>query len=216
MNSQIEENYLKAIYKLVEKKDGLAGNTAIAQILNINPASVSEMLKRLHDKGYIIYKKQKGASLTDIGKRLAVKIIRKHRLWEVFLVEKMNFAWDEVHEVAEQLEHIQSEKLISCLDKMLEYPKTCPHGDPIPDSKGNIIKEKTISLQEASLGKSYTVKSFNNTSVEFLHYLDKINLKVGSKLKVLEFEEFDNTRVLALGKEKISISKKVSEAIFVV
>ena len=219
MSTPHEENYLKSIYKLVEKSptaSGLAANTSIANDLGINPASVSDMLKRLHDKGYIVYQKQKGASLTATGKKVAVKIIRKHRLWEVFLVEKMSFAWDEVHEVAEQLEHIQSEQLIERLDKLLGHSKTCPHGDPIPDSKGNIMKPKTILLSETLEGKNYAVKSFKDTSAEFLRYLDRVKLKVGSKISVVEVEEYDGTRVIEVGKDRIAVSKKVAEVIFVV
>jgi DtxR family transcriptional regulator, Mn-dependent transcriptional regulator len=216
MSSPKEENYLKAIYKLAEKNDGIAGNMAISQELQVNPATVSDMLKRLHEKKYIIYQKQKGAILTLEGKDVAVKIIRKHRLWEVFLVDKMKFTWDEVHEVAEQLEHIQSEKLINRLDEILEHPSTCPHGDPIPDSKGNFKKQKTIFLNEGVAGRLYQVNSFSDTSAEFLRFLNKTGIHVNDKIRIESIEEFDKSLMVTLDHITFMLTDMVASLIKVI
>src|SRR5688500_18567354 len=151
MNSFTEENYLKAIFKLLEGDDEAVTTNAIAEKMNTRAASVTDMLKKLSEKKLINYKKYQGVTLTSSGKKIALNIIRKHRLWEVFLVEKLNFKWDEVHDIAEQLEHINSDTLIERIDKFLNYPKFDPHGDPIPDINGKFQSNKSVLVSELKL-----------------------------------------------------------------
>ena len=162
-----EENYLKAIYHLELVSDKGISTNAIAEQLETKASSVSDMVKKLSDKNVLVYKKYKGVKLTDLGKHTAANIVRKHRLWEVFLVEKLNFSWDEVHDVAEQLEHIKSPKLINQIDALLGFPTHDPHGDPIPDKDGNIkIIEKSL-LSTLSINESGICVGVDDSSSEF-------------------------------------------------
>ena len=144
--SQAEENYLKAIYKISRQSGTLVSNNSISVEMNTSAASVTDMINRLSQKELIHYQKRKGVRLTDLGELTAIHLVRKHRLWETFLVEKLNFTWDEVHELAEQLEHIQSRELINRLDEFLDFPKYDPHGDPIPDENGRITERQQVLL----------------------------------------------------------------------
>lgn len=215
MFSQSEENYLKAIYHLSKgKKNGVSTND-IATKLATKPSSVSDMIKKLSEKDLISYKKYYGVNLTDSGKKIACTVIRKHRLWEVFLVEKLNFSWDEVHDVAEQLEHIQSSKLIDELDALLGFPTHDPHGDPIPDKNGNYsIIEKVLlsSLHKDEKGLCVGVK---DSSTEFLKYLDKKGFVIGETIQVVEKEEYDDSFVVLLKNNRVSISYKIANNLFV-
>src|SRR5688572_3663166 len=157
MNSHTEENYLKAIFKLLEKEKGEVSTNAIAEKVNTKAASVTDMLKKLADKKLINYKKYQGVTLTAKGEKIAINIIRKHRLWEVFLVEKLKYKWDEIHDIAEQLEHIQSDSLIDRIDSFLNYPKFDPHGDPIPDLNGNFQQQKSQLLSTITKGNTCIV-----------------------------------------------------------
>ncbi len=168
-----EENYLKTIYHLTTVSDSEVSTNAIAEKMETKASSVTDMLKKLAEKDLVNYKKYQGVSLTDNGKLEAKMIVRKHRLWEVFLVEKLDFSWDEVHDVAEQLEHIKSEKLINKLDDFLGNPTEDPHGDPIPDVHGRIIKIEKQLLSELSENRSGICVGVKDTSSEFLKYLDK-------------------------------------------
>jgi len=210
-----EENYLKAIFNLEEQTEKGVSTNSIAEFMETKASSATDMVKRLSKKQLLEYKPYQGARLTKKGKSHAMRVIRKHRLWESFLVEKLDFSWDEVHEVAEQLEHIKSEKLIAQLDKFLGYPKNDPHGDPIPDEEGNIeiIEKKVLGeLQENEEGICVGV---DDSSSSFLKYLDKLNISLGNKIKVIEKEAFDDSMVLDVEGQIISISSLASRNIYI-
>ena len=218
MNSLAEENYLKAIYKIAVSGDGYITTNDIARKLHTTAASVTDMLKKLAKKKLIKYKKYNGLTLSDSGRRIALSIIRKHRLWEMFLVKVLKFKWDEVHEAAEQLEHIRSEKLIQHIDKLLNYPKFDPHGDPIPDSNGRfkLPKEKSISLSDAKQSASYVMNGVIDHSNSFLQLLDKSGITLGSKIKVKDVQPYDKSlSILLNGKKKLFISNQIAKNILV-
>ena len=173
------------------------------------------MLKKLAEKQLIDYRKYKGVTLTDKGRFTAVDIIRKHRLWEVFLVNKLNFSWDEVHDVAEQLEHIKSPKLINELDAFLDFPTQDPHGDPIPDKDGQIHRTNKIVLSQAAINQSYACVGVMDSSSEFLKYLDKHNIGIGTEIKVLDREEFDQSISIKLKDRTMVMSKAITANIYV-
>ena len=210
-----EENYLKVIYHLSNLSPKGVNTNAIAAMLDTKASSVTDMLKKLSEKDWINYQKYQGVSLTDKGKFNAKIIVRKHRLWEVFLVEKLGFAWDEVHEVAEELEHIQSEKLINQLDQYLNFPSFDPHGDPIPNAKGEIIKIEKQLVSEIQVGKTITCVGVKDTSVDFLQYLNKQNISLGTKMKVLEKEPFDGTLKIEINNSVLVISDKIATNLYV-
>jgi DtxR family Mn-dependent transcriptional regulator len=210
-----EENYLKTIYHLTTATGKDVSTNSIAEMMETKASSVTDMLKKLADKDLVNYKKYQGVSLTDKGKLSAKMIVRKHRLWEVFLVDKLDFNWDEVHDVAEQLEHIKSEKLINKLDDFLGNPTEDPHGDPIPNSQGKIIKiEKQLlsKLQENQTGICVGVK---DTSSEFLKYLDKQEIALGSKIEFLARESFDLSLKIKVDGKELTISNKIASNLFV-
>lgn len=210
-----EENYLKTIYHLTTASDSEVSTNAIAEKMETKASSVTDMLKKLAEKGLVNYKKYQGVSLTGEGKLEAKMIVRKHRLWEVFLVEKLGFSWDEVHDIAEQLEHIKSEKLINKLDDFLDNPTEDPHGDPIPDREGRIIKIEKQLLSELSENQSGICVGVKDTSSEFLKYLDKQEIALGSKIEFLSKESFDlSLRIKVNGKE-LTISNKIASNLFV-
>ncbi len=216
MHSLTEENYLKAIYRLSQKGLDKISTTAVAEEMKINAASVVDMIKKLSDKKMISYDKRKGAKLTVQGNKVALDIIRKHRLWEVFLLEKLGYSWEIVHDIAEQLEHIKHEELADRLDKYLGFPEYDPHGDPIPNAKGEIpIIAKTL-LSEIEEGIICQVAAVKDTSVVFLQYLEQLSIKIGTKIKVLEKIPFDGSMVVQIGKDdKISVSKKFADNLMV-
>ena len=210
-----EENYLKAIYHLSTFDETEVSTNAIAEMMDTKASSVTDMLKKLAEKGLLHYKKYQGVSLTDSGRLKAKMIVRKHRLWEVFLVEKLDFTWDEVHDVAEQLEHIKSEKLINRLDDFLGNPTEDPHGDPIPDIEGQVIKIEKIllsDLEEKQVGICVGVK---DSSSVFLKYLDKQGIALGSRLEVLSKEIFDLSLKIKTDDKEIIISNKIATNLFV-
>lgn len=210
-----EENYIKVIYHLSLVSPSGVNTNAIAGMLNTKASSVTEMLKKLSDKELLIYQKYQGVNLTEKGLLSAKMIVRKHRLWEVFLVEKLNFSWDEVHEIAEELEHIKSEKLINKLDEFLDFPAFDPHGDPIPDENGAIKKVEKLLLSEAKLNIDYQCVGVKDTSVAFLQYLDKQKISLGSKIKIVSREDFDASQTIQLGEKTLVISNKIAENIFI-
>ncbi len=210
-----EENYLKVIYHLSNLSPKGVNTNAIAAMLDTKASSVTDMLKKLSEKDWINYQKYQGVSLTDKGKLNAKIIVRKHRLWEVFLVEKLGFAWDEVHEVAEELEHIKSEKLINQLDQFLNFPSFDPHGDPIPNAKGEIIKIEKQLISEIEVGRTITCVGVKDTSVDFLQYLNKQNISLGTKIKVLEKEPFDGTLKIEINNSVLVISDKIATNLYV-
>jgi len=215
--SYTEENYLKAIYKLSEAEPGVEVSTnRIAEVLRTRAASVTDMLRRLGEKGLLHYQRYRGVSLTHEGRRLALLTIRKHRLWEVFLVQTLGFNWDEVHEVAEEMEHLQSPLLIRRLDEFLNFPQFDPHGDPIPAEDGAILRPRHRLVADLQSGDAGTVVAVKNTSAPFLQYLDKVGLSLGAQLEVLDKISFDNSLEIKVNNHNIAlISAEVSRNIFI-
>ncbi|TDQ18978.1 DtxR family iron (metal) dependent repressor [Algoriphagus boseongensis] len=212
-----EENYLKAIYHLSDGGKKSVSTNDIASEMKTKPASVSDMLRKLGEKEVIEYRKYYGLQITDSGKRYALQTIRKHRLWEVFLVDKLNFAWDEVHEVAEQLEHIQSPLLIQRLDAFLNYPKFDPHGDPIPDEFGDVRSRPRVQLNEMEINQTGQIVAVEDSSAAFLRYLDKVGAYIGARIKVLDKVEFDGSiEILVDQKKTIFMSKDVASNILII
>ena len=216
MLSQTEENYLKAIFKIGEKNPGSVTTNAIAASMETKAASVTDMLKRLSDKALINYEKYKGVQLTAKGEKVAKNLIRKHRLWEVFLVEKLHFNWDQVHEIAEQLEHIHSPDLTNKLEDFLGYPKYDPHGDPIPDQNGNIVYPSEKSLSDLDDGEKGILVGVKDSSPQFLQYLDKINISLGSLIKVKVKYEYDGSReVIIDDKKEFMVTEQVAKNLYI-
>ncbi|MEJ7780231.1 MAG: metal-dependent transcriptional regulator [Daejeonella sp.] len=217
MNSFTEENYLKAIYHLSEGNNAVVSTNGIAEVTNTKAASVTDMLKKLADKKLINYIKYRGVTLTDTGLNAAVHIIRKHRLWEVFLVENLGFKWDEVHDIAEELEHINSTMLIDRLDDFLGKPAADPHGDPIPDRTGNFKHKKHVKVSDMKLGQAGTISGVNEHSSVFLKHLEKLGLTLGTKIMITELIEFDGSIMLSLdSKNERTISREVAKNILVI
>ena len=209
-----EENYLKAIYHLEIDVDKGVSTNAIAKKLDTKASSVTDMIKKLSEKELIVYKKYQGVTLTSFGKKTAVNIVRKHRLWEVFLVKKLNFSWDEVHDIAEQLEHIKSSKLIQQLDSFLGFPTHDPHGDPIPDKEGNLnVIEKRL-LSTLLKNESGICVGVNDSSSDFLKFLDKKGITLGKLITVLEKEDFDDSLLIQIDQKKLSISNKIANNLY--
>ncbi len=214
--SVTEENYLKAIFSTTHLAAGRVGNQQIAEKLTINPASVTEMLRKLDEKKLIEYTRTDGAKLTREGLKAALKVIRKHRLWETFLVGHLNFKWDEVHEVAEQLEHIQSDKLLDELATFLGNPEFDPHGDPIPDKNGKMPIIKSKILAEAGIGKKLKVVKVGDNTASFLKYLDKQGIALADTIIVKEIQDFDKSILVELkGKKEIYLSAEAAKKIMV-
>ena len=210
-----EENYLKTIYHLTTILDSEVSTNAIAEKMETKASSVTDMLKKLADKNLVNYKKYQGVSLTNSGKLSAKMIVRKHRLWEVFLVEKLAFSWDEVHDIAEQLEHIKSEKLIAKLDDFLGNPTEDPHGDPIPNADGQIVSVEKQLLSELQVGQSGICVGVKDTSSEFLKYLDKQEIALGSKIEILSKEIFDLSLKIKVDIKELTISNKIASNLFI-
>ncbi|NRB46367.1 MAG: metal-dependent transcriptional regulator [Saprospiraceae bacterium] len=214
--SQTEENYLKAIYKIQERASKPASTNAIAAAMSTSAASVTDMIKRLSEKDLVNYERYRGVTMTKDGQRIATTLIRKHRLWEVFLVEKLDFSWDEVHDIAEQLEHIQSAELIERLDEYLEFPRFDPHGDPIPDADGVFTHRKQVLLGEMSANEVGVIVGVQDHTSDFLQYLDRMELTLGTEIKLLEKYAYDDSVKILLSNDKeIVISKKVSQHLFI-
>ena len=210
MNSQSEEDYLKALYHLEMEFDSVSTNS-IADYLDMKPSSVTDMLKKLAEKKFINYQKYKGTSLTKKGKLIALSIIRKHRLWETFLVDKLGFGWDQVHIIAEQLEHIKSEELIENLDNFLGNPKYDPHGDPIPNKDGEIEKMNQKLLVELKASQKGIITGVKKGTASLLNYLDKEKIKLGDFIEVIEIVEFDGTYIVEINKRKLTFSEKICQ-----
>ncbi|UOQ68274.1 metal-dependent transcriptional regulator [Hymenobacter volaticus] len=217
MPSFTEENYLKAIYKLAEASPGSEVSTnGIAEALQTRAASVTDMLRRLGEKGLLHYQRYRGVSLTPEGRQLALLTIRKHRLWEVFLVQKLGFNWDEVHDVAEQMEHIHSPLLVRRLDEFLGFPRLDPHGDPIPTEDGAVLRPRNRLVADLAPGDHGRLMAVKNTSPAFLQYLDKVGLKLGSDIEVLDKIEFDNSLEIKINSTTIlMLSPEVGRNLFV-
>ena len=218
MVSFTEENYLKAIYHLSnQKNDELVSTNELAEVTQTRAASVTDMLKKLADKRYIDYKKYQGVKLTEKGNRIALNIIRNHRLWEVFLVKKLGFNWDEIHDLAEELEHVKSTELTARLDNFLENPKFDPHGDPIPDEEGNVPETKSFKLSDVEINRSVVIMGVSEDSAHFLQHLDRLGFKLGLRFIVKEISEFDKSIELKLEEGNIlRISAEVANNIQVI
>lgn len=216
--SQTEENYLKTIYQLTEDESETNHITTnqIASDQDTSAASVTDMLKRLAEKSLINYEKYKGVELTEDGDQIAKALIRKHRLWEYFLVEKLAFEWDEVHEIAEELEHIKSDALTDRLDNFLGRPKYDPHGDPIPDEKGDYAYRTDSLLHDFNPGQEGIIVGVKNSDARFLQLLDASNLSLGTKINVLERFEFDQSLSIQINDETLrNVSQEVSRNLYV-
>lgn len=209
-----EENYLKAIYHLGKQGTVAVSTNAIAEQMETKASSVTDMLKKLSDKHLANYVKYQGVSLTEKGRLAAALVVRKHRLWEVFLVEKLNFSWDEVHDIAEQLEHIKSLKLVDELDAFLGCPTHDPHGDPIPDKDGNYTPIKSVSILEVPSGAQGILAFVKDSSDSFLKYLNKNNLSLGDTIKVLDIEPFDNSLTIETETKTMTISSEVAQNLY--
>jgi len=214
MQSFTEENYLKIIYHLAEKTNNVQTN-AIAEQIQTKPASVTDMIKKLAEKDLVDYVKYQGVTLTEKGKQAAIDIVRKHRLWEVFLVNKLNFKWDEVHDVAEELEHIKSVDLIERLDEFLDFPKSDPHGDPIPDKYGRFAKTQFIKLTELKIGDGGTITGVSQHSSAFLKHLEKLGLTLGKQIQISDVTDFDGSVEILLNNKQINISREVAKHILI-
>ena len=213
--NHFEENYLKALYKLQRKDIKKVNNIALAKHLELNPATVLEMVRKMADRGLVEILPDKAIQLTQQGEKKALLVIRKHRLWEVFLVEKLDYSWSEVHDLAEQLEHIQSEDLTNRLEAFLEFPAADPHGDPIPDKNGKLRTASAINLLEGKAGKTYVVKSFAETADVFLDYLAKLSIRPGTRVQVMEWNLYDNSCSVKINDSSVQLSDKVAGNILV-
>ena len=208
--SQTEENYLKAVYKIAESDQGSVSTNAIAKMMSTSAASVTDMIKRLSDKGYVHYKKYYGVELTTLGKTSATVLIRKHRLWETFLVSQLNFSWEEVHDIAEQLEHIQSTKLIERLDEYLGFPKFDPHGDPIPNTEGKFTLRSQTTLAEMNIGEQGQVIGVKIHDTPFLQHLNQIGIQINTPLRIVSKQEYDQSTTVLVRDTEVLLSEKVA------
>ncbi len=213
--STSEENYIKAIFHL-QRQDGIVSTNELANELKTKPASVTDMMKKLKAKKLLHYQPYQGFRLSSEGSKVALGIIRRHRLWEYFLAEKLKFSWDEVHEVAEDLEHVSNKKLIDKLDEFLGFPRVDPHGDPIPDANGKIEMTKKICLTDLPLNVIAVVSNVSDQSSEILELLEHKKIAIGTKLEIKKRFEFDQSLELKIGRQPaFTISKQLAENIFV-
>ena len=214
MISLSEENYLKAIFHLADKENTVTINE-ISKFLDVKMPSVNNMMKKFADRNWVVYESYKPLKITDSGKKQAALIVRKHRLTEMFLVEKMNFGWENVHEIAEQLEHIHSETFFDKMDEILNYPKFDPHGEPIPDKEGNIIAQDLKKLSECSIGQKVIFTAVTITDDDFLTFLNIKNLELGKEIEILEIEKFDKSMTVMISDTSTILSKIVCDKILV-
>ncbi|MDB5125426.1 MAG: ideR [Mucilaginibacter sp.] len=215
MNTLAEENYLKSIYHLALSNENVSTNQ-LAALLKTKASSVTDMLKKLADKELINYTPYQGVNLTVAGEKIAVNIIRKHRLWEYFLVEKLSFKWDQVHDMAEEMEHISSNELINRLDKFMGFPKYDPHGDPIPDCNGLVKTHDLKPVSSITPNQSGTICGVRDHSTLFLQYLEKQSLTIGKTVEVVEIIEFDHSMILQMEGKRIQISREVANNLLIV
>jgi DtxR family transcriptional regulator, Mn-dependent transcriptional regulator len=216
MLSQTEENYLKCIYKLQQETASAALTNHISAAMRTTAGTVTDMIRRLSEKNLIHYEKYKGVTLTDLGTLQATRLVRKHRLWEVFLHDKLGFAWHEVHDIAEELEHCSSEALVERLDHFLGRPQFDPHGDPIPDAQGHVRERKQVPLADALEGKPYVVTGVQEHSPDFLQYLEAAGLRLGAEIKIGQTIPYDQSREVQIqDRSAIMVSEKVCRNLFV-
>jgi DtxR family Mn-dependent transcriptional regulator len=217
MNTFSEENYLKSIFRLSQMTDVKKISTSgIAESLGNNPASVVDMIRKLSDKQLIEYDKKKGVKLTPQGQKDAIQIVRRHRLWEVFLLEKLGYRWDEIHDIAEELEHIKHHDLADRLESFLQYPEYDPHGDPIPKANGKMAKSYSASLADGKVGNTYRVAAVRDTSSSFLQYLHKLEISIGTQIRLIEQITFDQSLIISINNaEPTTVSSKFGENILI-
>lgn len=216
VQSHSEENYLKAIFELSDFGKNPVSTTALAKALEAKAPSVTEMVKKLSEKGLALYEKYQGCILTEAGNAMALQVIRKHRLWEVFLVKKLGMGWDEVHQIAEQLEHIQSETLIDRLEVYLGFPKYDPHGEPIPDKYGQLEQIDLLRLCDLKVNSFATVKSVADDSEDFLRFLDEEGIVLGSVIHILRLNTHDGSLKIRVNNQRsLNISRHTAEKILV-
>ena len=215
MLSIAEENYLKALLRISTEENGEAGTNSLATRLQVKPATVTDMLKKLREKSLVDYKRYGKIRLTNQGRIKATEILRKHRLWETFLYEKLDFTWDEVHEVAEQLEHIQSEKLIDSLDAFLGHPEYDPHGDHIPSAGGMYKPEKRLLLSALKEGQQCQMAAVKNNDPEFLQHISELGFGIQATIKLVKRMHFDESLNVLVNGAEVHISKKIADHIFV-
>lgn len=215
MQSFTEENYLKVIYHLSQITPNAVQTNAIAEKMETRAASVTDMIKKLAEKKLVDYIKYQGVTLTATGEAAAIRIVRKHRLWEVFLVEKLKFKWDEVHDIAEELEHINSSALIERLDDFLGFPKRDPHGDPIPNKEGVFEPSENVHLHQLSKGYRGIIIGVTEHSSPFLKHLEKLGLTIGTTLAVQEITDFDGSVELLVDSKTVNITKEVAQHILI-
>ncbi|MFA6246667.1 MAG: metal-dependent transcriptional regulator [Mucilaginibacter sp.] len=209
MYTLAEENYLKAIFKLSQITENVSTNQIAAELAT-KASSVTDMLRKLAEKLLINYTRYQGVSLTQTGEKVAINIIRRHRLWEYFLVEKLHFKWDEVHDMAEEMEHISSNELIDRLDEFMGFPSRDPHGDPIPDSKGNFKKNDLKPISAVGVNTCGIISGVKDHSTAFLQYLEKHELTIGKKITIKEIITYDNAVILQMENKDIQISRDVA------
>jgi len=210
-----EENYLKTIFHISGKENRRVSTNDVAEVLQTKASSVTDMVQKLSDKKLIRYEKYKGVSLTPKGRKIAASIVRRHRLWEVFLVDKLHFSWDEIHEIAEELEHIRSEKLVDKLEEFLGFPKKDPHGDPIPDREGKMDHHKDFTLADLAVGELGVIVGVKEHSSDFLQYLDGVKLVLGARVEILKIFEYDRTIVALTGNTELMLSERVGKNIYI-
>ena len=211
--SKSEENYLKSIFNLSEFGNKKVSTNSISKILNIEPASVTDMIKKLSKKKLIYHERYKGSSISKSGIKIALQIIRRHRLWEVFLHDKLKFKWDQIHELAEELEHVSSDNLIDSLDKFLKYPKIDPHGDPIPNKLGEIDFVDKISIYDLNINQKGIVSRIINEDDEFFNLLKKLDIEIGSEIKMIDKIEYDDSLEISINNKSVIISKQIASNI---
>ena len=211
--SKSEENYLKSIFNLSEFGNKQVTTNSISKVLNIEPASVTDMIKKLSKKKLIYHEKYKGSTISKSGIKIALQIIRRHRLWEVFLYDKLNFKWDKIHDIAEELEHVSSEELIDNLDKFLKYPKIDPHGDPIPNKLGEMNFVDKISISDLNVNENGIVSRIINEDEEFFHLLKKLKIEIGTEVKIVDKIEYDESIEILINKKTVIISKDIANNI---
>jgi len=215
MRPETIENYLKTIYNLSSFNRSVVANQKLSAKLKISPATVTEALRKLHELKLVVYEKSYGTRLTAQGAKEALAIVRRHRIWETYLAKELGFGWDEVHEIAEELEHIKNDKLINKLAEILGNPSYDPHGDPIPDAKGRLQKSNFIFLSQGKPRSFYKIMGVSDHATVFLKYLEKQQLIIGAEIQIKSIEEFDHSLVVMCNKKEVIISPKVAASIVV-
>lgn len=214
MASENIENYLKNIYK-IQEEEGRVATTVLSHRLQISAASVSEMVRRLADEGLLRHTPYKGVELTEAGKTMALRIIRRHRLWELFLVKVLRYNWDEIDEEAEHLEHMTSERLEQRLDAALGFPSHDPHGHPIPNADGRLVRERHRRLSDAKAGDVVKVQRVSDRSPEILQYAARLGIVLGAKVRVQERVDFDGSLRVEVGGREVMVTDKLADSVHV-